>query len=74
MRNEFLSGGKSQEKFASNLYPLLIWWLGFLVFIQGTQGQFLVRELRSYFLRLLTAASKISSVQSLSCVPLFATP
>ena len=62
MRNEFLSGGKSQGKFASNLYPLLIWWLGFLVFIQGTQVQFLVRKLRSRFLRLLTAAS-LRSVQ-----------
>ena len=62
MRNEFLSGGKSQGKFASNLYPLLIWWLGFLVFIQGTQVQFLVRKLRSRFLRLLTVAS-LRSVQ-----------
>ena len=57
MRNEFLSGGKSQGKFASNIYCLLIWWLGFLVFIQGIQVQFLVKELRSHFLLLLTAAS-----------------
>ena len=31
---------------------MLVWWLGFLVFIQATQVQFLGRELRSRFMPL----------------------
>ena len=47
MRNAFFTGGKNQG----------VWWLGFLVFIQATQVQFLGRELRSRFTPPLTAAS-----------------
>lgn len=47
---------KSQGKFASNLQPLMVWWLGFLIFIQATQVQFLGRKLRSRFTPPLTAA------------------
>ena len=36
--------------------------LGFLVFIEGTQVQFLGRELRVHFKPPLTAVSKITSV------------
>ena len=46
VRNAFFTGGKSQG----------VWWLGFLVFIQATQVQFLGRELRSRFTPPLTAA------------------
>ena len=48
---------KSQGKFASNLQPLMVWWLGFLIFIQPIHIQFLGRELRSYFRLPLTTAS-----------------
>ena len=47
VRNAFFTGGKSQG----------VWWLGFLVFIQATQVQFLDRELRSRFMPTLTSAS-----------------
>ena len=35
----------------------MVWWLGFLVFIQASQVQFLDRKLRSCFMPPLTAAS-----------------
>ena len=41
--------GKSQGHFTSSLYPLVVWWLRFLAFIQVTQVQFLGRKLRSLF-------------------------
>ena len=47
VRNAFFIGGKCQG----------VWWLGFLVFIQATQVQFLGRELRSHFTTPLTAVS-----------------
>ena len=40
---------KIQGKLASSLQHLLVWWVEFLVFIQASQIQFLVRELRSHF-------------------------
>ena len=52
----FPLGTKIQGKLASSLYPLLVWWLGFLVFIQATQVQVLGRELRSHLAPLLSAA------------------
>ena len=57
MRNAFFTGGKDQGKIASSLYLLLVWWLGFLVFIQAMQVQFLGRELQSCFIPWLTSAS-----------------
>ena len=50
VRNAFFIGGKGQG----------VWWLGFLVFIQATQVQFLGRESRSCFMPPLTAASQRS--------------
>ena len=41
----FSLGAKIKGKLASSLQPLLVCWLGFLVFIQATQVQFLGREL-----------------------------
>ena len=35
MRKAFFNGGKSQGKLASSQEPLLVWWLGFRVFIQA---------------------------------------
>ena len=53
------------------LYPLVVWWLGFLVFIQATQVQFLGRELRSFSRTAHCCLSKITSrtfpVHSYSC-------
>lgn len=48
---------KSHGKFASNLQPLMVWWLGFLIFIQPIHIQFLGRELRSSFTPLFIAQS-----------------
>ena len=65
VRNAFSTGGKSQG----------FWWLGFLVFIQATQVQFLGREWRSCFRPPLTAASPRSFSRclhrpsSLTCSP-----
>ena len=58
----FHLGANIQGKIASSLYPPnphphpVIWWLRFLVFIQATQVQLLVRWLRSHFMPPLIAA------------------
>ena len=55
----------------TRLYPLVVWWLGFLVFIQAIQVQFLGRELRSFSRTAHCCLSKITSrtfpVYSYSC-------
>ena len=56
VRNVFFTGGKSQG----------VWWLGFLVFIQATQVQFLGREFRSRFTPPLTTASPRSRQEEFS--------
>ena len=63
--NAFPLGAKLQGKTPPNLYPLLVWWLGFLVFIQAIQVQFLGRKLRPCFLPLLTAASPRSKLHKI---------
>ena len=57
MINEVFTGGKDPgEKQLLASSPGLVWWLGFLVFIQATQVQFLCRELRLGCMPLLAAA------------------
>ena len=48
MINTFFTGDKDPGKIS--FQPLLPWWLGFQVFIQGTQDQFLGRKLRFDFM------------------------
>ena len=56
------NGGKTQGHFASSLWPLVVSWLGVLVFIQATQVQFLSRELRFLFRNTHCSLSKIMSM------------
>lgn len=53
------NGEKSQGRFASSLWPLVVSGLGTLVFIQATQVQFLSRELRFLFRTAHCCLSKI---------------
>lgn len=59
----FSMRAKNQGKFASNLQPLMVWWLEFLIFIQPIHIQFLGKELRSSFTPLFIANSPRSGRQ-----------
>ena len=60
----FQMGQKSQGRFASSLWPLVILQLGFLVFIQATQVQILDRELRSLLGTAYCCLSEIISIMA----------
>ena len=62
LRNAFFDGSKDQGILLLTSKPPVDSQLGFLVFIEGTQVQFLGRELRVHFKPPLTAVSKITSV------------